>query len=205
MSAAKKVRRARGESPRSPDAPVLFATPARFRAWLARNADKATALNVGFCKVGSGRPSITWPESVDEALCYGWIDGVRRRIDDDAYQIRFSPRRKGSVWSAINIARAQELIAAGRMRPRGLREYERRIERRSRVYSYEQPRATELSDEELRRFRRDKQAWSWFESQAPSYCRVMLHWIASAKQPATRARRLDKLIESAAAGVRLVS
>ena len=183
---------------------MFFATAARFRAWLARNADKASVLSVGFYKVGAGRPSITWPESVDEALCYGWIDGVRRRIDDDAYQIRFSPRRKGSVWSAINIARARELIAAGRMRPQGLSAYERRIERRSRIYSYEQGRTAELKAEELRRFRRNKQAWRWFERQAPGHRRLMLHWIASAKQPETRARRLARLIENSAAGVRLM-
>jgi uncharacterized protein YdeI (YjbR/CyaY-like superfamily) len=186
------------------NAPTFFATPARFRAWLARNGDKVAVLNVGFYKVGTGRPSITWPESVDEALCYGWIDGVRRRIDDDAYQVRFSPRRKGSVWSAINIGRAQELIAAGRMRPQGLRAYEQRVERRSRIYSYEAGRTAELTDEELRRFRRNKQAWRWFERQAPGHRRLMLHWIASAKQPETRARRLARLIESSASGVRLM-
>jgi hypothetical protein len=113
----------RAGSVRPPDAPRFFATAARFRAWLAKNADKTPVLNVGFYKVGSGRPSLTWPESVDEALCYGWIDGVRRRIDDDSYQIRFSPRREGSVWSAINGARAKELIADGRMRRQGLRAF----------------------------------------------------------------------------------
>ena len=204
MSARKQDRRRRTAHPRPPDAPTFFATPAHFRAWLARNADQASVLNVGFYKVGTGRPSMTWPQSVDEALCYGWIDGVRRRIDDDAYQIRFSPRRKGSVWSAINIARVRELIATGCMRPQGLRAYERRIERRSRIYSYEQRRAAALTDQELRSFRRNRQAWSWFESQAPSRRRAMLHWIASAKQPATRARRLARLIESAASGIRLM-
>ena len=203
MTARKQDRRRRTPSVPPPDAPTFFATPAHFRAWLARNGDKASVLNVGFYKVGTGRPSITWPESVDEALCHGWIDGVRRRIDEDAYQVRFSPRRKGSVWSAINIARVQELITEGRMRPQGLRAYERRIERPSRAYSYEQ-RAVELTDEELRRFRRNKRAWSWFEGQAPSRRRTMLHWIASAKQPETRARRLARLIESAASGVRLM-
>ena len=141
---------------------------ARFRAWLAKNADEASVLNVGFYKVGSGRPSLTWPESVDEALCYGWIDGVRRRIDEDTYQIRFSPRRKGSVWSAINIARAKELIAEGRMRQQGLRAFEQRIERKSKLYSYEQHGAAQLTEPELRRFRRNKAAWAWFERLAPS-------------------------------------
>jgi uncharacterized protein YdeI (YjbR/CyaY-like superfamily) len=189
---------------RPSDAPTFFATAARFRAWLAQNADTASVLNVGFYKVDSGRASLTWPESVDEALCYGWIDGVRRRIDDDAYQIRFSPRKKASVWSAINIARAKALIADGRMRPQGVRAFEQRIERKSKVYSYEQDRAPTLTETELRRFGRNKPAWTWFEGQAPSRRRAMLHWITSAKQPQTRARRLDKLIESAACGVRLM-
>ena len=189
---------------RPPDAPRFFATAARFRAWLAKNADKTPVLNVGFYKVGSGRPSLTWPESVDEALCYGWIDGVRRRIDDDSYQIRFSPRREGSVWSAINSARAKELIADGRLRPQGLCAFGQRIERKSKLYSYERRGAPRLTEAELRRFKRNKSAWTWFEHQAPSRRRAMLHWITSAKQTQTRARRLDKLIESAASGVRLM-
>jgi uncharacterized protein YdeI (YjbR/CyaY-like superfamily) len=201
--APKKLRRRRPASAQ-PDAPRFFGTAAQFRAWLTLHAETATVLNVGFYKVGSGLPSITWHESVDEALCYGWIDGVRRRIDDNAYEIRFSPRKKGSVWSAINIARAQELIASGRMQRRGLAAYEQRTERRSRIYSYEQPHAPELTEQERRRFMRDKRAWSWFERQAPSRRRAVLHWITSARQPATRARRLEKLIESAAAGVRLM-
>ena len=204
MSTRRQGRARRAVRVRPPDAPRFFATAAQFRAWLARNADTASVLNVGFYRAGSRRPSITWPESVDEALSYGWIDGVRRRIDDHAYQIRFSPRREGSVWSAINVARAQELIAAGRMRPQGLRAYEQRIERRSRIYSYEQRHAARLTRDDLRRFRGNTQAWDWFEREAPSRRRAMLHWIASAKQPQTRARRLDKLIESAAAGVRLM-
>jgi len=188
----------------SATAPMFFASAPRFRAWLAENADVASVLNVCFCKVGAGRPSLTWPQSVDEALCYGWIDGVRRRIDADSYQIRFSPRRKDSVWSAINIARAKELIAEGRMRRQGLLAFEQRIERNSKLYSYEQQRAAQLTDSELRRFRRNKAAWAWFERLAPSRRRVMIHWIASAKLSDTRARRLDKLIESSASGVGLM-
>jgi uncharacterized protein YdeI (YjbR/CyaY-like superfamily) len=183
---------------------MFFASAAGFRAWLAKNADDASFLNVGFSKVGSERPSLTWPQSVDEALCYGWIDGVRRRIDADTCQIRFSPRRKGSVWSAINIARAKELIAEGRTRQQGLRAFEQRIERKSKLYSYEQHRATQLTESELRRFRRNKAAWAWFERLAQSRRRAMIHWIASAKRPDTRARRLNKLIESSASGVGLM-
>lgn len=185
-------------------APTFFSTAERFRAWLATNADTASALDVGFHKTRSGRPSLTWPESVDEALCFGWIDGVRRRIDEASYQIRFSPRRKASVWSAINIARAKALIAEGRMRPQGLRAFEQRVERNSNLYSYEQRRAARLTGAELRRFKRDKVAWAWFENQAPSRQRAWLHWVTSARQPETRARRLEKLIESSSAGVRLM-
>ena len=199
-SQARKTTAAR----RSATAPTFFASAPRFRAWLAEHADEASVLNVGFYKVASGRPSLTWPQSVDEALCYGWIDGVRRRIDADTYQIRFSPRREGSVWSAINIARAKELIAEGRMRRQGLRAFEQRIERKSKLYSYEQHRAAQLTEPELRRFRRNKAAWAWFERLAPSRRRAMLHWIASAQRPDTRARRLDKLIESSASGVGLM-
>jgi uncharacterized protein YdeI (YjbR/CyaY-like superfamily) len=164
----------------SATAPMFFASAPGFRAWLAKNADDASFLNVGFYKVGSGRSSLTWPQSVAEALCYG------------------------SVWSAINIARAKELIAEGRMRQQGLRAFEQRIERKSKLYSYEQHRAAQLTEPELRRFRRNKAAWAWFERLAPSRRRAMLHWIASAKRPDTRARRLDKLIESSASGVGLM-
>ena len=189
---------------RSPDAPVFFASAAQFRTWLAKHAATAPMLNVGFYKVGSARPSLTWPQSVDEALCYGWIDGVRRRIDDDSYQIRFSPRRKGSVWSSINIARARALIAEGRMCPRGQQAFEQRTERQSNLYSYEQRYAARLTRAELARFKLNRAAWAAFEREPPSRRRALLHWIVSARQPETRARRLDKLIASAAAGVRLL-
>ena len=202
MTPAKPNRRT--EAATSATAPVFFANAAQFRAWLARHAGTAPMLNVGFFKAGSGRPSITWPQSVDEALCYGWIDGVRRRIDDDSYQIRFSPRRKGSVWSSINIARARALITEGRMRLRGRQAFEARIERNSNPYSQEQRRAPRLTRDELARFKRNANAWAMFEREPPSRRRALLYWIVSARQPATRARRLDKLIASAAAGVRLL-
>ena len=182
--------------------PTYFATPEAFRTWFDRNSASATELLVGFRKVGSGKPSITWPQSVDEALCVGWIDGVRKRIDDSAYTIRFSPRKPDSIWSAINIAKAQELIATGRMRPGGLAAFERRTERRSRVYAYEKPE-TALAPEELTRFRRERSAWAFFEKCPPGYRKVMLYWITSAKRLETRSKRLERLITECAAGKRM--
>ena len=159
---------------------------------------------VGFYKRDAGKPSITWPESVDEALCVGWIDGVRKRIDEHTYQIRFTPRRKGSIWSTVNIARVEALTAEGRMTPAGLAAFELRTAAKSNVYAYEQATAKELTAAELAAFRRRRKAWTWFEAVAPSYRKVMLHWVTSAKQGATRERRLAKLMDSCAAGERLL-
>lgn len=185
-------------------APRFFKTAAAFRAWLERNASREPELVVGFHKVGSGRPSMTWPESVDEALCFGWIDGVRRRIDDDSYLIRFSPRRKGSIWSAINVAKVKQLEAAGKMRPAGIEAFAHRTERKTAVYAYEQQGVLPFSDDELRQFKRDKDAWACFEQLPPGYRRTVLHWVVSAKRPETRARRFEKLVEACAEGRRLV-
>ena len=183
--------------------PRFFARPADFRRWLKRNATKTGELVVGFHKAGSGRPSMSWPDSVDEALCFGWIDGVRKRIDDQSYLIRFTPRQANSIWSAVNVAKAEHLIARGRMQPAGLAAYQRRTEARTRVYSYEQVDDEQLTDEELRRFRRDKAAWRYFESAPAGYRRTVLHRITAAKRPETRARRLEQLIAGCAAGRRL--
>jgi uncharacterized protein YdeI (YjbR/CyaY-like superfamily) len=185
-------------------APLFFSSPAGFRHWLEKNAGVATELNVGFYKVGSGLPSMTWPESVDEALCVGWIDGIRKRIDDQAYQIRFTPRKRGSIWSTVNIKRVEALIAEGRMKPAGLAAFGHRTERKSSVYAYEQEGSLSLTPDELRTFKRNKAAWACFEQAAPSYRRTMIYWVVSPKQEATRARRLAKLIESCAASVRLL-
>lgn len=186
-----------------PSAPLFFADASEFRAWLQRHAGTAVSLLVGFHKVGSGRPSMSWPQSVDEALCVGWIDGVRRRVDDERYTIRFTPRRPGSIWSKVNIARVEALIAAGRMQPAGLAAFARRTERRSGIYSFEQEQAASLSPDEIRTFKRDRAAWAYFEAAPPGYRKRMLHWVTSAKQAATRERRLARLIESCAAGLRL--
>jgi uncharacterized protein YdeI (YjbR/CyaY-like superfamily) len=188
---------------RAAPALAFFATAADFRRWLARNAHRAGELVVGFRKVDSGLPSMTWPESVDEALCFGWIDGVRKRVDDTAYQIRFTPRRPGSTWSVVNIAKAERLVAEGRMQQAGLAAFARRLAEKSRVYSYEQDEAASLTAAEVRAFRRDKAAWRHFEAAPPGYRKTVLHWIGSARQPATRERRLAQLIAACAAGKRL--
>lgn len=176
--------------------PTFFATPADFRAWLEAHGERAAELVVGFWKVESGRPSMTWPQSVDEALCFGWIDGVRKRIDERAYLIRFTPRRPASVWSAVNVAKAETLIAAGRMQPGGLAAYAARLERKSAVYSYEQRNDPRLTAAETRAFRGARDAWSFFEACPPSYCKPMLYWVVSARKPETRQRRLGQLIEA---------
>jgi uncharacterized protein YdeI (YjbR/CyaY-like superfamily) len=176
---------------------TFFKSPAAFRKWLEKNHDKAAQLMVGFYKRGSGRPSITWPESVDQALCFGWIDGVRRRIDDESYSIRFTPRRRGSIWSAINIKRATELQEQGLMHAAGVREFEKRKENKSRIYSYETaPRALDPKDE--KRFRANKKAWKYFSEQPPWYRRVAIYWVVTAKKEETRARRLATLIDDSA-------
>jgi uncharacterized protein YdeI (YjbR/CyaY-like superfamily) len=181
-------------------APTFFATPAEFRAWLERHHRDAAELLVGFYKRGSGRPSITWKESVDEALCFGWIDGVRRSIDGESYSIRFTPRQKRSIWSAVNIARAGELIAEGRMQPAGAAAFEARTEDRSRVYSHERSEAPQLEPEQQARFEANAAAWAWFQARPPFYRRQALHWVTSAKRPETRERRLATLIEDSTAG-----
>jgi uncharacterized protein YdeI (YjbR/CyaY-like superfamily) len=182
--------------------PTFFPTPAAFRKWLQKNHDQAAELLVGFYKKDSGKRSITWPESVDQALCFGWIDGVRKRIDDTGYSIRFTPRKAISTWSAINIARVEELTKLGLMQPAGLRAFERRREDKSRIYAYENPPVT-LEGAAEARFRANGKAWDFFNEQAPWYRRVALYWVTSAKKEETRARRLVTLIADSAEGRRL--
>lgn len=180
----------------------FFQTPADFRSWLEKNHATAAELWVGFYKRGSGKPSITWPESVDQALCFGWIDGVRKRIDETSYQIRFTPRRRGSIWSAINIKRAEELVRQKQMRPGGLKAFVARIENKSGIYSYEQ-RSTELSEPYAKALKKNKAAWNFFGKQPPSYRKMIGWWIVSAKREETRMARLEKLISESAKGRRL--
>ncbi len=180
--------------------PTFFATPEEFQAWFAANAATANELLVGFHKKGSGLPSITWPEAVDEALCVGWIDGVRKGRDATSYTIRFTPRKPRSIWSAVNIARVAALTAEGRMGPAGLAAFAARAAERSAIYAYEQPEDATLTTEEEALFRAEPGAWDFFIAQRPSYRRPALWWVVSAKRPETRARRLATLIADSAAG-----
>lgn len=186
-------------------APTFFATPADFRRWLEEHHASARELLVGFYKRGSGKPSITWPESVDEALCFGWIDGIRRRIDDESYSIRFTPRRPTSIWSAVNFKRMGELIAAGRVHPAGLAAFAKRSADKTGVYSYEHQRRAEVPLDPVygKRLRNDKAAWQYLQDEAPWYRRIVTRWIMSAKKEETREKRLRELIEASAAGRRI--
>jgi len=178
--------------------PHFFATPEDFRRWLEKHHASASELWVGFYKRGTGKPSITWPESVDEALCVGWIDGVRKRIDDESYVIRFTPRKATSTWSAVNIKRMGELIREGRVLPAGLAAFEKRSEKKSGIYSYEQRKEVELGEAYERQFRAHGAAWDYFQAQPPWYRRLATWWVVDAKKEETRQRRLATLIEASA-------
>jgi uncharacterized protein YdeI (YjbR/CyaY-like superfamily) len=183
--------------------PTFFPTQSHFRNWLQKNHKKESELLVGFYKVDSGKPSMTWSQSVDQALCFGWIDGVRRSIDAESYSIRFTPRRKTSIWSAINIRKVEELTKQGLMEPAGLEIYGHRKEHKSAIYSFEnQPKS--LTPRFEKRFKANKKAWKFFLSQAPSYRRVMFFFIMSAKQENTRIRRLEKVIAASEKGKRVM-
>jgi uncharacterized protein YdeI (YjbR/CyaY-like superfamily) len=180
--------------------PTTFERPEDFRAWLEQHHDSEPELWVGYHKKGSRKASITWPESVDEALCFGWIDGIRKSIDAERYMIRFTPRRARSVWSAVNIARVAVLTEAGRMRPAGLEAFEARREDRSGIYSYEQRDRARLEPGFEKRFRAKKRAWASFEAMPKSYRQAAIRWVMTAKKEETRERRLAALIESSAVG-----
>jgi uncharacterized protein YdeI (YjbR/CyaY-like superfamily) len=183
--------------------PTFFETPGRFRGWLARHSATKTELIVGIYKTASGRPSMTWSQAVDEALCFGWIDGVRTRIDEHSYKIRFSPRKPASIWSAINIEKVRGLQAAGRMTKVGQEAFTSRSEEKSRTYSYEQVKRAQLRPDQKVQFRKNKKAWKFFEAQAPSYRRMAAWYVISAKRPETRQARLAKIIEASANGLRI--
>ncbi len=180
--------------------PTFFATPAEFRAWLEAHHATSQELWVGFYKKSSGRPSITWPEAVDEALCFGWIDGIRKSIDETSYTNRFTPRRSRSTWSAVNISRVEELTRLGRMRPAGLRAFAARAQDRSGVYTYEQKDAVALDAADEQQFRANTNAWDFFQAQPAWYRRAAIRWVMSAKKAETRRKRLATLIEDAAQG-----
>lgn len=183
--------------------PKFFETPAKFRAWLQKHGASEKELIVGFYKRDTGLSSMTWQESVDEALCVGWIDGVRTRIDDRSYKIRFSPRRPTSMWSAINIERVRVLQGAGRMTRAGLDAFARRSEEKSRQYAYEQVRRAEFESAQEAEFRKHRKAWKYFQAQAPSYRHMVAWYVISAKRPETRQARLAKVIEVSENGVPL--
>jgi uncharacterized protein YdeI (YjbR/CyaY-like superfamily) len=183
----------------------FFRNASEWRTWLEKNHANADELWVGFHKKATGKPSMTWAESVDEALCFGWIDGIRKTVGDDSYKIRFTPRRPASNWSLVNVNRVKELTALGLMRPAGLEAFAAREEKRSGVYSYEQRKTAALDVAQERRFRRNKQAWEFFQSQPPSYRQLATWWVIDAKREETRERRLATLIEDSAAGRRIGS
>lgn len=182
------------------EAAIFFATPAAFEAWLEQHYASGRELWVGYYKVGSGQPSLTWPESVDAALCFGWIDGLRKSIDEQRYRIRFTPRKPGSTWSAVNVARVAALTAEGRMRPAGLQAFARRRAERTAVYSYEQRHAAVFDAACEAQFQADKAAWAFFAARPPSYRQAAIRWVMSAKKAETRQKRLETLIADSAAG-----
>jgi uncharacterized protein YdeI (YjbR/CyaY-like superfamily) len=182
--------------------PRFFKTAGAFREWLENNYDKKTELSVGFHKKNTGKPSITYPEALDEALCFGWIDGVRRSVDETSYSIRFTPRTSKSIWSVVNINRATELENLGLMRPPGLRAFKARDPKRSGIYSFENA-AREFDPEFEKRFRANRKAWDFFQAQPTYIKKVCKFWVMSAKKEETRLRRLDQLLESSAKGKRM--
>jgi uncharacterized protein YdeI (YjbR/CyaY-like superfamily) len=173
-----------------------------FRRWLEKNHATAQELWVGYYKKSSQQPSMTWPESVDEALCFGWIDGIRKSVDDLRYTIRFTPRRRGSFWSAVNSKRAQELRDKGLMEPRGMAAFDARKENRSGIYSYEQ-RSANLDGPYEKKLKQNTAAWAFFYAQPPSYRKAVGWWVVSAKHEATRLKRLQRLIRESARRKRL--
>jgi uncharacterized protein YdeI (YjbR/CyaY-like superfamily) len=181
----------------------FFETPAMFRAWLARHGARESELIVGFYKRKTGYQSMSWSESVDEALCFGWIDGVRTRIDEHSYQIRFSPRKPKSIWSAINIEKVSMLEAAGRMTKAGLDAFARRSKDKSRAYSYEQAKRASLEPAQEAEFKKNKKSWKFFQAQPPSYRHMAAWYVVSAKRPETRQARLTKIIQASRNGVRI--
>jgi uncharacterized protein YdeI (YjbR/CyaY-like superfamily) len=180
--------------------PTFFATAAEWRVWLARHHESATELWVGFHKRGTGRPSITWPESVDHALCFGWIDGVRKSLGPESYVIRFTPRRRGSTWSSVNLRRVEELARLGLMQPAGRAAHAACTEAKSGIYAYEQREHARLTPAEERAFKRNKAAWTFFQAQPAWYRKTATHWVVSAKRETTRASRLATLLADSAAG-----
>ena len=183
--------------------PKFFPTQQDFRAWLEENHASESELLVGFYKVETKKPSMNWSQSVDQALCFGWIDGVRRTIDSESYSIRFTPRRATSIWSTVNINKIAELTQKGLMQTAGIVAFSKRKEEKSNIYAYE--KAPVLLDETFeKQFKANEKAWNFFQKQAPSYQKIIIHWIMSAKQEATKMSRLEKLMLESEAGKRIL-
>ncbi len=180
--------------------PLFFASPSELRNWFEKHHETTQELWVGFYKTSSGKPSVTWPEAVDQALCFGWIDGVRKGIDDLSYTIRFTPRRPHSNWSSVNVKRVGELIKLGLMQPAGLKTFQERDQNKSGVYSYEQRKNSKLDPAYENQLRANKKAWEFFQSRPPSYQQPAIWWVMSARQEETRLKRLAILIESSEQG-----
>lgn len=181
---------------------IFFPSQSTFRKWLEKNHKTALELWVGYYKKATGRPSLTWPQSVDEALCFGWIDGIRKSVDAERYMIRFTPRRANSIWSAVNIKRVKELKKQGLMRPAGMKAFDKKDEKRSEVYSFER-KAIALSKKYEVQFKESKKAWAFFSSLPPSYQKPAMWWVMSAKQEETRIKRLLTLIKDSAEGLKI--
>ena len=181
----------------------FFDTAADLRAWFEANHETAPELFVGYWKKGSGRAGVTHPEAIEQALCFGWIDSIGRRIDDKSHQVRFTPRRRGSVWSAVNIAKIADLTERGLMHPAGTKAFEARKPDGAAVYSYEQPDGVELDVAQTAQFRANSAAWDWYAAQSAAYRKAAVHWVTSAKRAGTRERRLAQLISDSAAGRRV--
>lgn len=182
--------------------PLFFPAPEKFRSWLLKHHAQARELWVGFYRKDSGKPSITWPESVDEALCVGWIDGIRKSVDDQSYMIRFTPRKPTSNWSEVNIKRVAVLTREARMQPAGLEAFRKRVEAKSGIYAYEQRKTAALDKESEAQFRANTAAWKFFEALPASYRKTMIWWVISAKREETRRKRLARLIEDSEKGRR---
>lgn len=184
--------------------PTFFATPAELRKWFQKNHKTETVLLVGFYKVSSGRKSITWSQSVDQALCFGWIDGIRKSIDGESYCIRFTPRKPGSIWSAVNIKKIEWLIEQGLIYPNGIVSFEKRKEEKSGIYSYEKEPVS-FSKEFEKKLKTHKAAVAFLKSMAPAYQKIVTNWVMSAKQESTRIKRLEELINDSEAGRKIKS
>ena len=178
---------------------IFFSTQKDLRKWFEKNHKKEKELFVGYYKISSGKPSVTWSESVDEALCFGWIDGIRRSVDEESYCIRFTPRNPKSNWSAVNIKKVKDLTKLGLMKPEGLKAFDFCKEAKSKIYAYENPEVLfDKSSEKL--FKANNKAWVFYQTTTPTYRKVTTRWVMSAKQESTRLKRLNELITDCAAG-----